>query len=52
MTRNEATLIKTFDSSLDGWARRSIDTAFVNPDAPADAEPRESMETRTFASFD
>ncbi len=52
MTRNEATLFKTFDSSLDGQARRSIHTAFVNPDAPADAGPRESMETRTFAFFD
>ncbi len=52
MTRNEATLIKTFDSSLDGQARRSIHTAFVNPDAPADARPRESMETRTLAFFD
>lgn len=52
MTRNEATLFKTFDSSLDGQARRSIHTAFVNPDAPADAGPRESMETRTLAFFD
>ena len=52
MTRNEATLIKTFDSSLDGQACRSIHTAFVNPDAPADAGPRESMETRTLAFFD
>ena len=52
MTRAEATLIKTFDSSLDGRARRSIHTAFVNPDAPADAGPRESMETRTLAFFD
>ncbi len=52
MTRNEAALIKTFDSSLDGQARRAIHTAFVNPDAPAGAEPRESMETRTLAFFD
>ncbi len=52
MTRNEATLIKTFDSSLDGQARRAIHTAFVNPNAPADAGPRESIETRTFAFFD
>ena len=52
MTRNEATLIKTFDSSLDGRARRAIHTAFVNPDAPAGTGPRESIETRTFAFFD
>jgi hypothetical protein len=52
MTRNEVTLIKTFDSSLDGQARKSILTAFVNPDAPDDAGPRESMETRALAFFD
>ena len=48
----QATLIKTFDSSLDGRARRAIHTAFVNPDAPAGTGPRESIETRTFAFFD
>ena len=52
MTSTEAMLIKTFDSDLDGRARRSIHTAFVNPGAAADAEPRESIETRTFAFFD
>ena len=52
MTGAEAVLIKTFDSDLEGRARRSIHTAFANPDAPADAEPRESMETRTLAFFD
>jgi hypothetical protein len=51
-TRDEALLIKTFDSSLDGRARRSIHTAFVNPDAPVDAAPRESIETRTLVFFD
>lgn len=48
---NEAILIKTFDSALDGRARRSIHTAFANPNAPADAAPRESMETRVLAFF-
>ena len=51
MTGTEAVLIKTFDSDLDGRAQRSIHTAFKNPGAPADAEPRESIETRTFAFF-
>jgi hypothetical protein len=52
MTKTEAALIKTFDSALDGRARRSIHTAFKNPDALSDAAPRESIETRTFAFFD
>ena len=52
MTPSEALLIKTFDSSSDGRARRSIHTAFVNPDAPADAAPRESIETRALVFFD
>jgi len=52
VTKKEAVLIKTFDSALDGRARRSIHTAFRNPDAPANAAPRESIETRTFAFFD
>jgi hypothetical protein len=51
LTRSEAALIKTYDSALDGRARRSIHTAFKNPDAPANAAPRESIETRTFAFF-
>jgi len=52
VTSTEAILIKTFDSALDGRARRSIHTAFSNPGAPADAAPRESIETRAFAFFD
>ena len=52
MTSTEAALIKTFDSAADGRARRSIHTAFANPHAPADAAPRESLETRTLAFFD
>ena len=52
LTKSEVVLIKTFDSAVDGRARRSIHTAFRNPDAPADAAPRESIETRTFAFFD
>ncbi|MGD8477356.1 MAG: CmcJ/NvfI family oxidoreductase [Burkholderiales bacterium] len=52
VTPKEAVLIKTFDSAVDGRARRSIHTAFSNPDAPAGAAPRESIETRTFVFFD
>ena len=52
VTPKEAVLIKTFDSAIDGRARRSIHTAFRNPDAPSGAAPRESIETRTFAFFD
>ncbi len=51
MTKSEAALFKTFDSAADGRARRSIHTAFSNPTAPANAAPRESIETRTFVFF-
>ncbi len=51
MTRDEVLLIKTFDSSTDGRARRSIHSAFDNPVAPADAPPRESIESRLLVFF-
>ena len=51
MTRSEALLIKTFDSSLDGPARRSIHTAFSNPDALPDSPPRESIESRLLVFY-
>jgi hypothetical protein len=52
MQRDEALLIKTFDAATDGRARRSIHTAFDNPLAPADAPPRESIESRLLVFFD
>ena len=52
MTRDEALLLKGYDSATDGRARFTAHTAFTNPDAPADAPPRESIEVRTFVSFD
>ena len=52
LTKDEAILLKTFDSDQSGRARRSIHTAFANPAAPPDAQPRESIETRTLAFFD
>jgi len=51
MTPDEALLIKTFDSAVDGRARLTLHTAFDNPDAPIDAKPRESIEARCFAFF-
>lgn len=44
-TPSEVTLIKCFDSKLDGRARRVPHTAFVNPDT-VDEDPRESIEVR------
>jgi hypothetical protein len=51
MSRDEALLIKTFDSALDGRARRSIHSAFFNPLAPQDAPARESIESRMLVFF-
>ncbi len=51
MRPNEALLLKTYDSATDGRARFSLHTAFDNPDAPENAKPRESLETRVFAFF-
>ncbi len=51
MHRDEALLLKTFDSARDGRARRSIHTAVVNPQAPANAPPRQSLESRTLLRF-
>ncbi|MGE0255817.1 MAG: CmcJ/NvfI family oxidoreductase [Alphaproteobacteria bacterium] len=50
MRRDEALLIKTFDSARDGRARFAIHSAFDLPGQDA-APPRESIETRTFAFF-
>lgn len=51
MTRDEALVFKTWDSSDDGRARYAVHTAFENPLAPADAPVRESIETRCFVFF-
>jgi hypothetical protein len=52
MERNEAILIKCFDSARDGRARFSLHSAVDDPTASPDAPPRESIEIRTFAFFD
>ncbi len=51
MRRDEALLIKTYDSEKDGRARFTIHTAFDDPNTPPGAAPRESIETRVFAFF-
>ena len=52
MTRDEAILIKCYDSEKDGRARFSLHSAFDDPTSPADAKPRQSIEARAFAFFD
>ena len=51
MDPGEALVFKTYESLTDGRARFTAHTAFVNPGAPADAAPRQSIETRTLAFF-
>ena len=43
---NEATLLKIYDSALDGRARLTAHTAFDDPYSPSDAPPRRSIEVR------
>jgi hypothetical protein len=50
MTRDEVALIKCFDSDP-ARARFSAHSAFVDPNTPADARPRASIEVRTIAFF-
>jgi hypothetical protein len=51
MKRNEAMLLKCFDSARDGRTRYTAHTGFANPHAPPDTPPRESIEVRTLLSF-
>ncbi len=43
---DEALLLKCYDSATDGRARFMPHSAFVDPNAPADAPPRQSIEIR------
>ena len=52
MRRDEAMLLKTFESDPANHGGVSGHSAFTNPQASADAEPRQSIETRAFAFFD
>ncbi len=51
MQRNEAMLIKSYDSKDDGRARFAPHTAIVDPETPPRAKPRQSIESRVFAFF-
>jgi hypothetical protein len=51
MQRDEAVLIKCYDSAQDGRARFTAHGAFDDPTMPAGAPPRESIEARTLAFF-
>jgi hypothetical protein len=52
MQRNEALLLKCYDSSADGRARFTAHTAFDDPTSPPDAPARESIERRTLVFFE
>ena len=51
MEREETLLFKCHDSAVDGRARCTAHTAFVDPDTAPDAAPRESIELRALVSF-
>jgi len=51
MTKDQAILLKTYDSETDGRARFIGHSAFDDPDTPRDAPMRESIEIRTAAFF-
>jgi hypothetical protein len=46
MERNEAILLKCYDSNDDGRARFTAHTSFEDPNSPPSAAPRESIEVR------
>ena len=46
MERNEAILLKCYDSMDDGRARFTAHTSFDDPNSPPNAAPRESIEAR------
>jgi len=51
MQPDEALVFKTFDSATDGRTRFTLHSSFEDPAAPADAPPRESIETRCLVFF-
>ena len=51
LRREEAVLIKIYDSAEDGRAQLTLHSAFDDPTSPPHAAPRESIEVRTFAFF-
>lgn len=51
MQRDEALVFKVYDSAKDGRARFTAHTAINDPQTPAGAPPRQSIEARAFAFF-
>jgi hypothetical protein len=51
MRGDQALLLKTYDSAVDGRARFVGHSAFEDPTTPANARRRESIEVRTMAYF-
>ena len=51
MQRDEALLLKCYDSKEDGRSRFTAHTAFDDPTTPATAIPRESIEVRALVFF-
>lgn len=51
MQRNEALLLKCYDSADDGRTRFTAHSAFEDPTSPPDAAPRESIEARMLVFF-
>ena len=51
MTRNEALVFKCYDSETDGRARFTAHSAFEDPNSPAGAPKRESIEARLLVFF-
>jgi hypothetical protein len=52
LARDEAVVIKCYDSLKDGRARFSLHSAFDDPTSPPNPRPRQSIEVRAFAFFD
>ncbi len=51
MRRDEALIFKVYDSETDGRARFTAHTSFADPNTPAGAPPRESIEMRALVFF-
>ncbi len=51
MRRDEALIFKVFESETDGRARFTAHTSFEDPNTPAGASPRDSIEMRALVFF-
>jgi hypothetical protein len=52
MAADEALTFRCYDSATDGRARFTPHAAFIDPTAPPDAPPRESLELRALVLYD